>query len=337
MRITFAGVPRTRKKSMRYVSLLLSFAVSIFASVRSESAEYEVPGHPNSPSANSEYSEVPNSAISRGAEDDSSFIAKRTDHNFYSSTVAQDHEAAGIEIRENRVYTDVMALHIVYPPSSIALEAPPYATKTQILYAPTTRPPNGSCLEVGTKYRTPPNQRTTAAIYVYDFCGGGFVEKQEHQVDDWFLSTYATVFRGGYFAYQVSITRTLLVGSQTPIWTAWLYNVKTGKWNKYYEQTGVHSDKRGWTIFESYFMNGGQCPKNLPPFVAWDIKFRNQDSSRWDKALPSNDIMPTEVRDGKTSHGGNTHCFVDDPTGLASFNFKELQNESGWRVWSTGH
>src|SRR5258708_33029962 len=107
------------------------------------------------------------------------FRVSRQFDQLLSSTVAGDHEDAGVIThgeseatnKSSTTYIGVYANHLVYKNGAVSLRLPPEATHDQTLFAATTRPPNGSCIEVGTAYTTSvTTHKTAAALYAFDFC-----------------------------------------------------------------------------------------------------------------------------------------------------------------------
>jgi hypothetical protein len=256
------------------------------------------------------------------------FRNSRQKDQLLSSTIDQDHEDAGVETAQGGPYTGVFALHAVYPTGSIRLTLPDHATRTQILYAATTRPPNGSCLEVGTAYVTDINTKQTAAtVYVYDFCkagGGDFAippiptdDKQPIQIDNDFMVTYAGAQTSDIPAYALAIYTPDSTITSSSTWYAQLFNYRTKQWQTLYSTTGSFPyDPRGWSIFETYFQSG-LCSESLPPLGADEISFFNASTQTWERAAAQ---MPSGLA-VHISYGGahNNNCFAADPTGPASY------------------
>jgi hypothetical protein len=256
------------------------------------------------------------------------FRASRQVNHLLSSTIDQDHEDAGVESAAGGPYTGVFALHAVYQTGTIQLKLPPNATRTQILYAPTTRPPNGGCLEVGTAYVTDiSTKETSTTVYVYDFCksgGGDFaippiaVDGQPHPilVDSGFMTTYAGGIAHNIPAYAVAILTPDSGISSTSTWYAQLFNYTTQQWEtKYSTQGAFPEDPRGWSIFETYFQ-AGLCSESLPPLGADELSFFNSGTQKWEPVAQQMQDLPVHI-----SYGGahNNNCFIADQTGPASY------------------
>jgi hypothetical protein len=267
--------------------------------------------------------------------DGSGFIGSRQTIGQFASTIEGDHEDAGILTNGGGPYGGVVATHVIYTNDEFNLQLPPGSTLSQTLFAPTTRPPNGACLELGTAYRTAPGEQTNATVYVFDFCGGKKFAKQT-PVGEEFISKYTFKTADGHRAYNISITTNAPVPGISANWNAALYNFGTNRWDIIYSTTGVHTDRRGWTIFETWFQKG-QCSKSLPPIFAWDINYKNLSTSTWELATPNMHQMTVNQHDGKSSDAANTNCFNDDKTGAASYIFSALKADSAWQVAATGH
>ena len=275
---------------------------------------------------------VPRPAGRTNKSDLERFRASRLRDQLLASTIDSDHEDAGVEttnsdLSSNSPYTGVCAVHAVYPTGKIQLKLPDNATRTQILYAATTRPPNGACIEVGTAYTTDVNtNKTTAGVYVFDFCkpgGGDFAippmpvnGKQPIAVDQSFMETYAGASTQGIPAYAISIFTPDSTISSNSKWYAQLYNYKTQQWDTIYSTQGFFwYDTRGWSIFETYFQ-AGLCSESLPPLGADQLSFFNSISQTWESVAPQMTQMGVHI-----SYGGshNNNCFVADATGPASY------------------
>lgn len=272
----------------------------------------------------------PPSPAKRPMSDMERFRSARQTNQLLSSTIDTDHENAGVMTERGGPYRGIFAVHPVYPTGSVHLKLPQGATRTQILYAATTRPPNGSCLEMGTAYTTNVNStQTNVSIYVYDFCkpGGGdwAIPPMPTEgmvspivVDEQFMNTYGKAQAGDIHssAYAISIFTPDLNISSHSKWYAQLFNYKTGQWEtKYTTQGSFPDDERGWSIFETYFQEG-LCSESLPQLGAEQISLFNAITKTWEPI--SNKLQDLPV---KVSHGGehNHNCFVADSTGPASY------------------
>jgi hypothetical protein len=283
------------------------------------------------------------------ASDWDRFRKSRQPEQLLSSTIDNDHEDAGIETAGEptssgtKVYSGVFAVHAVYRSDAIHLAVPPAATRTQTLFAATTRPPNGSCLEVGTSYTTEVGAATTtAAVYVFDFCKpnhpdwglapfptGGQVPMY---VDASFMATYAGGKIHDVPAYTVHIFTKDLPLSADSVWYAQLYNYKTKNWDTLYQSKGLYDlDPRGWSIFETWFQQG-QCSESLPAFGAEQLAYYNSSTGKWDAVVPQMSTLKNYVSRGGSQ---NNNCFTDDHTGPASYTIQAVPpGYSGWKVVS---
>ncbi|RWD94248.1 hypothetical protein [Mesorhizobium sp.] len=267
--------------------------------------------------------------------DGASFVASRKQIGQFASTIDGDHEDAGILTSGGGPYGGVVASHVVYTPAEFNLTFPAGAKGTQTLFAPTTRAPNGSCLEVGTAYESRAGTPTNVTVYVFDFCAG-LKFKRQTPVNQNFLDNYTTVTPDGLHAYTTSIVTNSPDPIQSDNWTASLFNVKSKKWDVLYSDTGQYRDLRGWTIFETWFQKG-QCSKSLPNLVAFDISYRNMATGKWEVVQPQMSNLTVNEHDGKSSDVTNTNCFNDDKTGPASYRLEVIHPDSAWKIVSTGH
>ncbi|MBB5344463.1 hypothetical protein HDF10_002442 [Edaphobacter lichenicola] len=263
-----------------------------------------------------------------------------------SSTVNQDHEDAGVMMipASQNIYSGIYAKHLVYAEKTISLRLPASATSQQVLYAATTRPPNGSCLEVGTAYITQPSAdpnavKTTPALYVYDFCapgGGNFVRgpipgpsaTDGILIDQSFVGKYAQAKVQNLPAYEIEIFTKDYPITANSTWYATIFNHQTGKWETLFSDRGMADDNRGWSIFETYYQSG-QCSEGLPILGADQISLLNALSGRWELLNSSMPLLTLSVDQGGTQ---NNNCFVADPTGPASY--KLLPDSPDYYMWS---
>lgn len=183
------------------------------------------------------------------------------------------HQDAGIESSDTSgsPVDGVRAFHSVY--SSTAIDLEPSGGVMQYLYAPTTKGPNGDCLEFGTAY-TDSGGGTNANFYVFDFCVGGF--ELSIPIDANFMSTY-TRERNGFTVYNAETIQ----GNGT--WYALLYNYTRHRWECVYSTSGT-AGNNAWSLFEFYF-NPGPCPP-LPEFAAQDIRFYDPSQDAWIRTTP---------------------------------------------------
>ena len=214
-----------------------------------------------------------------------SFIASRKSIGKFAETVAGDHEMAGFLTSGGGPYAGVTAAHIFYTSAEFKLTLPPQAHLSQTLYAPTTRRPNGSCLELGTAYVTNPNEDTRVSVYAYDFCKpnlSGF--GRQVPVDQGFLNNYSSSTTDSKKYYVVSIATNAPSPGIKANWNSSLYNFATKQWDVFYSSTGLSDDARGWSIFETWYQKG-QCSKSLPSLRSWNIQFKNSTTGKWELLL----------------------------------------------------
>ena len=196
-----------------------------------------------------------------------------------SNVVASDstHQDAGIVSNDTSgsPVNGVRAFHTIYSPTAIHLE--PSGGQTQFLYAPTTKGPNGDCLEFGTAY-TDSGSGTSANFYVFDFCAGGSPGfKVSIPIDASFMSTYTRKWNG-----LTVYNGETIQGPGT--WYALLYNYAHKRWDRVYTTSGAGGNN-AWSIFEFYF-SPGPCPM-LPKFSAQDIRFYDPTQGTWNRATPT--------------------------------------------------
>lgn len=269
-----------------------------------------------------------------------------------SSTVSGDHENAGLLAKRNdppservpgsALYVGVYANHIVYLPSEIHLHPPPGAGKPQTLFAATTRPPNGSCLEVGTSYTTAVGaQATNAALYVYDFCKPGHPDWGippvnsnnviPFPIDDNFIKKYAGATVGGKRAYTVAIfTQQRPPITSSTVWVAQLYNYLSQSWDCLYQSKGYASfNLFGWSLFETWYQPG-QCSEQLPLMGVGGLSYFNSTTLNWDSVQPSMADVDNIMTDGGKN---NNNCFRDDAR-PASYAIAPMIASDHWQVQS---
>jgi hypothetical protein len=258
----------------------------------------------------------------------SKFADSRRSDTHFAWTVSGDHENAGIYTKGGGPYVGVEAVHVVFKSGEFDLEFPSGGHGAQTLYAPTTRPPNGSCLEVGTAYTTPAAfVQTVVYVYVYDFCKSPV---RTLLVNDEFMHNYVKGLDNGAVAYKIRITPDGNSLAATTTWSAMIYNDVNNEWDTVATSRGVRSDSAGWSIFETWY-GKGQCSKTLKLIKAVDIAYYNALSGAWEPIV--DDMRPLR---NDVSRGGN--CFMDgDPSNLASYKVEKLASSHGWQVIGTGH
>lgn len=262
----------------------------------------------------------------------SDFVEARRTVTHFAYTGDGDHENAGIYTKGGGAYLGVEAVHLLFKIGDFKLEVPPGAQGIQRLYAPTTRPPNGGCLEVGTAYTTIAGQANTSVhVYVYDFCSSPRRFTRTIVVDDTFLHQYAREQAPGVLAYKIRIMPDSGSISSRTKWSAMIYNYTDQNWTTLSTSRGfVRSDLNGWSIFETWYKKG-QCSKTLKSISATEIAYYNALNDKWE---PIADHMPPLVN--QMHSGGN--CFMNqDSNNLASYTIMQLQSAHGWKVSGTNH
>lgn len=113
-----------------------------------------------------------------------------------------------------------------------------------ILYAPTMKPANGSCIEVVTVHNTGVPQ-----IWAWDWCKK-IAPGAEVKVTSTFISTYTTTVNGRSAYTQKNV----LTNKATNTWTSYLYNYSTKAWDKLFASSGTDQSglSYGWDMFEFY-------------------------------------------------------------------------------------
>lgn len=262
----------------------------------------------------------------------SSFVRARQTTTHFAYTGNGDHENAGVYTSGGGAYLGVEALHSVFKTGDFDLAIPAGAQGPQTLYAPTTRPPNGACLEVGTGYTTLPGQHTVVHVYVYNFCQSPRRFVRVMAVDDKFMNTYAREpVQGAAPAYKIMIKPDGNVISSRTKWTAMIYNYLEKRWCVIGSAQGyVASDRNGWSIFETWYKKG-QCSQTLKILGASNIAYYNGITGGWEPI--SDDMSPLR---NVLHHGGD--CFMDqDANNKASYDVIELRTVHGWEVRGTGN
>jgi hypothetical protein len=333
-----------RRLVLSLVAFLISaYQVYAIPSPQETSSRLTAPDDPPHVQINRTFP-TPQPALSPVADWDR-FRSSRQPDQILSSTIDNDHEDAGVKTPGGGgSYVGVYAVHTVYETGKFKLELPQNATRSQTLFAATTRPPNGACLEVGTAYTTDITKKeTSVAVYVFDFCKPGKPNwgippfsvggnPPLYAVDDTFMATYGRASIQGTPAYKLMILTKDDKPSSNSVWLAQLFNYKTNQWETMYQSTGLYeADIRGWSIFETWYQ-AGQCSENLPTLAADQLKFLNSATGAWEPARAHMSGLDFFI-----SHGGsqNNNCFTKDHTGPASYSLgPDPPAYSQWRVAS---
>jgi hypothetical protein len=258
------------------------------------------------------------------------FIQARRASVHFAWTVAGDHENAGVFTEGGGPYLGVEAVHSVFKVGDFSLEVPAGAAGRQILYAPTTRPPNGSCLEMGTAYTTLAGQPTSVYVYVYDSCKAPTQFIYAAPVNEKFIQLYGGETVDGMTGYKLRIMPSSTSLSTQTEWSAQLFNFAKHEWETIAVSQGFVTDLSGWSIFETWYQKG-QCSKTLKSIKAVDISYYDALANSW-KAI-SDEMLPL-----RNSVRGGGNCFVDqDPNNQASYKVMPLPAVHGWEVTGTGH
>ena len=259
------------------------------------------------------------------------FIRVRFPDNRTSWTTDKDHEDAGIETDGNGPYLGVTAYHSFYQQGTLNLALPAGATQPQILYAPTTKPANGGCLEMGSAYTTKIGEPTSAFLYVYNFCEAPQRFVRTIPMDAAFTAKYGAKVNG-LLMYVVSIFSKSSQPSESMVWYAQIYNFQIHDFEPLWQAQGYFREPNGshpgWSIFETWYQPG-QCSKSLPVFTATNLSYLNGESTLWEKVKDNMNQLQNSIHYGK-------NCFLDDEHGLASYRILHTAPES-WQVNSTGN
>ena len=259
-------------------------------------------------------------------------LRKSSPDNLFARTVAGDHEAVGISFLSGSTYVGIEGWNVIYAAKDFVLQIPQTAdaASEQFLYAPTARPPNGSCLELGTAYETLPGKPTEVSLYAFDFCTAQGVFLRWTPFDDVLLNMYTRRDGTNRLYYFRIIPDNMAVSASTK-WTAELFNFQKNRWDQFASAQGESTDPRGWSIFETYFQPG-QCSKSLPLLFASTIEVLDATTGAW-KKVDFGDSLFVSTYD---SSGPSAYCFRADHTGPASYLFSLVAEKAGWAVSSTG-
>jgi len=131
---------------------------------------------------------------------------------------------------------------------------------SDVLYAPTAKPADGSCIEVVTVHTT-----STPQIWAWDWCKH-IAPEAEDNVNASFVATYTTTVNGRT-AYTEKNVQT---NATKNTWTAYLYNYTTKAWDKLYSSSGTDQSglTYGWDMFEFYSSTN---PSTGNTYVCGDI------------------------------------------------------------------
>jgi len=261
----------------------------------------------------------------------SKFLEARRRETHFAWAPAGDHETAGLYTEGGGAYLGASATHAVFKQGDFNLELPSNSAGPQTLFAPTTRPPNGSCLEMGTAYTRVIGQPTSVLVYVYDFCESPRQFVFTIPVDDDFMRKYGGASINGVPAYKVRIYSKDQSLSRQTNWYAEILDTNTNHWLTVAIAKGfVRGDYAGWSIFETWYKKG-QCSRTLKTITAANIAYRNAISGAWEPIADDMGLLINSLR-----RGGD--CFVDqDASNLASYNVNELPLIQGWQVTGSGH
>ena len=134
------------------------------------------------------------------------------------------------------------------------------SNSADVLYAPTMKPANGSCIEVVTVHTT-----GTPQIWAWDWCKA-IAAGAEVSVNSSFLAKYTTTVNGR----TVYTQKTVQTSKSNNTWTSYLYNYQTGAWDTLFSSSGTDQSglKYGWDMFEFYSSTN---PSTGNTYVCGDI------------------------------------------------------------------
>ncbi|WP_409462453.1 carbohydrate-binding protein [Amycolatopsis sp. GA6-003] len=224
---------------------------------------------------------------------------------------AQQHTFWGPEPQLSSGADGILVTHSVVPDLRLSNSA-------DVVYAPTVKPTGHSCIEVVTAY----GLGQGGQVWAWDWCGTIGPAKVV-QLDSSFLSTYTSTV-DGHPAFTVQEVQTD-AGSNS--WTASLYNVKTGKWDDLFTQSGSDQStlNEGWDIFELY---STVDPSTGQAYYCSDAKGKVFESSQlqlriggqWTPATESNSPLQPTANPNPSDYS------------CSSLQFEVPTPNSNWRV-----
>ena len=154
------------------------------------------------------------------------------------------------------------------------------------VYAPTSLPPGGSCIEATQVYRRRYRGATTGKLFgLWDWCQSGAdgeFDVLEAQTTSW-TQRYVRTYQG-MPTYAIVIVTPNTGNTWGQCWYANLYDYILGGWVQKLAKCGIpgHNGQRaGWSMWESWYLfppYTGGCPK-LPGIRALDIAFADPSTS----------------------------------------------------------
>lgn len=164
---------------------------------------------------------------------------------------------------------------------------------SDVLYAPTMKPADGSCIEVVTVHTT-----GTPQIWAWDWCKS-IAPGAEVNVNSSFVTKYTTTVDGR----TVYTQKNVLTNATKNTWTSYLYDYPTKSWDKLFASSGTDQSglAYGWDMFEFYSSTN---PSTGNTYVCGDIAKANETfesssveidtASGWSLAGPSDSTwMPS--------------------------------------------
>ncbi len=201
-----------------------------------------------------------------------------------------------------------------------------------VLYAPTTRAPSGSCLEAGTSYW----QFSQPTAYVWDFCDHGGPYGVIHPIstiDQNFRNSWERDYGDGVPQYTVQIS---LVGNG--YWTASYYNYALGQWQARYTSASTslvsnlanaYNATWGWDLFETHYTGGTYCPTLGRRAEAGGIQVFDTYFNNW---------MYIDGIDGLSKQNTGSCMNYDDGSGGGYYYTPNYFTQHSWyaEIWASG-
>lgn len=152
------------------------------------------------------------------------------------------------------------------------------------VYAPTTMPAGGSCIEITQVYQRLAGGATTGKYFgVYDWCESGPIGQFDvYQPEtSTFTNRYVRTYQGRS-TFAVTIVTPNTGNTYGQCWYAHIYDYLLGGWEQRLQRCGTPTHgagDTGWTMWESWgLMNNGRCV-TLPSIRALDISIADPVSS----------------------------------------------------------
>lgn len=190
----------------------------------------------------------------------------------------------GIEIAGGNKYTGIYANNTAYQPAQLALQpASDPNNPFNVLYAPTMKGSDGSCLENGTDYWRYLGDGVTATFRIYDFCTGGGEFVLSKNIDAAFSAAYLRYFPGAATPQYTTEIKLLPDGK----WHSLIYNYTLNAYEDLYSVAGSnnYNGGMGWSIFETHYAAG---PCSTPPDIVSSLIQVQSGTGSWSPITPAN-------------------------------------------------